>query len=197
MLNQTIPSYAYREYADDDNITCWFDQANSMTQYYVSWFFNANLPIYTEQSGSLLDWIANGLYGQYRPILGGVLTTDDVFQRCITWAFYKGDGKVFNVRWLKRRIQRWLTGSNGTDQGVNQTYNISVTFSSPNVCHINILTNSSGTSGGAFNTYQYNTTQYNEAYFNISIASLLREAIESGAVELPFMYEYIVTIDGS
>ena len=197
MLSQTIPAYVFQEYADDDHIQVWFGQANAMTQYYVSWFYSANLPIYTQQSGSLLDWIANGLYGQYRPTLGGVLSSDDIFQRCITWAFYKGDGKVFNVRWLKRRIQRWLSGPNGVDPGVNQTYQISVTFTLPNICTINILTNSGGKSGGTFNTYQYNTTEFNQAYFNISIASILREAIESGAVELPFMYDYVVKINGS
>ena len=41
--------------------------------------------------------------------------TDDVFKRILTWHFYKGDGKNFSVRWLKRRIWRFLQGANGTD----------------------------------------------------------------------------------
>ena len=39
--------------------------------------------------------------------------TDDVFQRILTWDFYKGDGKYFCMRWLKRRIMRFLVGANG------------------------------------------------------------------------------------
>ncbi len=197
MLSTIIPCYPYQEYSDDPNITCWFDQANAMMQYYLSWFIWANLPIYTKQSGALLDWVANGIYGQYRPTLGGSLATDDIFQRCITWAFYKGDGKVFNVRWLKRRIQRWMDGPNGIDPGVNQTYNISISFSSPYTINIDILTNVGGKPSGQYNTYMFNTTEFNASYFNTGLASILKEAIESGAVELPFMYDYVVRINGS
>jgi hypothetical protein len=42
-----------------------------------------------------------------------VITDDDTYRRCITWHFYKGDGKYFNTRWLKRRIWRFLYGTNG------------------------------------------------------------------------------------
>ena len=29
----------------------------------------------------------------------------------MTWHLYKGDGKTFNTRWLKRRVMRFLTGA--------------------------------------------------------------------------------------
>lgn len=41
--------------------------------------------------------------------------TDDVFKRVMTWNLYKGDGKRFCVRWLKRRVMRFLIGINGWD----------------------------------------------------------------------------------
>lgn len=53
-------------------------------------------------------------------------TTDDSFRRILTWAFYKGDGKVFTPRWLKRRINRFLTGLNGTDVPNDTTFDVSV-----------------------------------------------------------------------
>jgi hypothetical protein len=40
-------------------------------------------------------------------------TSDDLYRRIITWHFYKGDGKYFSIRWLKRRIWRFLYGPNG------------------------------------------------------------------------------------
>jgi hypothetical protein len=43
-----------------------------------------------------------------------VTTDDDTYRRILTWHFYKGDGKYFDVRWLKRRIWRFLFGQDGT-----------------------------------------------------------------------------------
>lgn len=43
-----------------------------------------------------------------------VITNDDLYRRILTWHFYKGDGNYFGVRWLKRRIWRFLFGVNGT-----------------------------------------------------------------------------------
>lgn len=40
-------------------------------------------------------------------------TTDDIFQRIITWYLYRGDGNDFSVPWLKRRVLRFLVGANG------------------------------------------------------------------------------------
>jgi len=99
---------------------------------------------YRGQAGPLLDWVAAGIYGFIRPTLSSgrfrsvgpyntaayntlpynalrqlgpknvTVTSDDIFKRIITWNFYKGDGNRFNVRWLKRRIMRFLLGVNGS-----------------------------------------------------------------------------------
>jgi hypothetical protein len=55
-------------------------------------------------------------------------TNDDVYRRCLTWHFWKGDGKYFAVRWLKRRVMRFLTGVDGTGGMTDETYQIGVTF---------------------------------------------------------------------
>ncbi|MDE2467975.1 MAG: hypothetical protein KGL35_04350 [Bradyrhizobium sp.] len=147
-------------------------------------------------SGALLDWVAQGLYGMDRPTLasGGtsnlgpyntltynsakynsyvvgnpsqyVIASDDIFKRCMTWNFFKGDGKQLSIKWLKKRVQRFLTGTNGVDPGVDQTYNVSVTFEAGNVVHIRVLS-------GSYDT--------------------LKSAILSGALQLPFQYTYSVT----
>jgi len=41
-------------------------------------------------------------------------TTDDIYRRVLSWHFYKGDGKYFNLRWLKRRVWRFCYGMDGT-----------------------------------------------------------------------------------
>ena len=181
--------------------------------------------------GALLDWVAEGLYGiQRQPLSHGTpktvgalntwvldslalnttknaggatyyATSDDVFKRIITWHFYKGDGKYFNVRWLKRRIQRFLTGLNGTDPGINQTWQISITFSTGNQVIISLLSGIRNITGGAMlNRMGLNTmglNQLNTTYtqFNpIANAAVLKDAINSGVLELPIQYSYIVQL---
>jgi hypothetical protein len=236
MLTVTIPAYTYIQYADDVNVSAFTTQYNAMAQTYVTWFATASLPVYTLQSGTLLDWVANGLYGQYRPTLGGQPATDDVFKRGITWAFYKGDGKTFTVRWLKRRLQRWLLGPNGIDPIVGQTYNISITFGTKpieivnnlsnfgefnggmfntaqfddsgknwqlgfhtvgmqRIIYINLLVGQGNTFGGPLNTSEFNTAQFNGNFYDTSIASTLAEAINSGELQLPLQFLYIVRIN--
>ena len=71
---EIIKSYPYVQFADDENITAWFDAYNSYAQQYLDWFNNTPLAVYTrsEISGALLDWVANGVYGCYRtPIAFG------------------------------------------------------------------------------------------------------------------------------
>lgn len=200
-----IPSYLYEQYNDDDNLWALVNAYNSMAQGYLDWFNNINLPVYTgdQIAGPLLDWVARGVYGLPRPTLSystglpsvgpfntypldtiafddgntAVATTvfnvtDDIYKRILTWNFYKGDGFVFNVRWLKRRVMRFLAGTNGTDPGVNQTYQISVKYTSTTVVNITI------SSGSAPTTY----------------APVLRAAILSGVLPLPFQYNYNILI---
>lgn len=142
----TIKSYLYVQYADDDNLQAYVAAYNGCTQAYVDWFNTVCLPYYPGLTGDLLDWVAEGLYGEVRVPLAspvtpaeGMLNTevlnsltplgmlnsyvppsqtvfnlsDDLFQRVITWNFFKGDGKRFTQSWLKRRIMRFIMGANG------------------------------------------------------------------------------------
>ena len=69
-----IQAYPYVQFADDDNISAWFDAFNEYAQVYLDWFNNTPLAVYTNDniSGDLLDWVAAGIYGCYRtPIAFG------------------------------------------------------------------------------------------------------------------------------
>ena len=123
---KTIPSYLYTLYQDDDDLQAFVAEYNTLTQGYVDWFNQVDLPIYTGPLivGYFLDWVSMGLYGYVRP----AGTMDDVLKRSLTWHFYKGDGRYFDVRWLKRRVMRFLEGVDGTDQGTASTYDVSVVF---------------------------------------------------------------------
>lgn len=182
-------------------------------------------------SGPLLDWVALGLYGMVRPTLSSgrnrdvgplntyppntlapnqrktigpsdvTVTTDDVFKRIMTWNFYKGDGNVFNVRWLKRRVMRFLIGVDGTAPNIGQTYAISVTFGG-DLISIRITPGSRLISGGALpnriglNRLPPNSliTFANPTQPQFPMAPTFKEAVESGALQLPFQYSVTVGV---
>ena len=198
-LQQIIPAYCYTQYADDDNIQAFNTSYNDEATQFLLWFNTLNLPIYTGGivSGALLDWVAEGVYGQYRPSIttGSVgnfesinqspineqainsrriknnevlqSTTDDIFRRVLTWNFYKGDGFVFNTQWLKRRVLRFMNGANGISPTIDQTYTCSISVS-----------------GRAFTV---------NVSGNSTTGQLLNTLIQSGACITPFMYTFTVT----
>lgn len=230
MINKTILSYLYWQYNDDENIQSFVNAYNIMSQEYIDFFNAINLPIYTQDqiSGNLLDWVAEGLYGLKRVTIGlffinqfigsinsyaintyptngfsgstNYTLTDDVFKRVITWNFYKGDGTVFNVIWLKRRIERFLFGENGTDYS-NPTYRISVSFSSHTHVVIGVInTIVIPIKGGIINFFSINTVPINTLTFTIqhlhpiALASMLEIAINSGLLQTPFQFTFSVNI---
>lgn len=171
MLKEIIKAYLYQQYKSDDNLQAFFTAYNSMSQEIYDWVINANLPIFTGNYnyGSQLEWIAHGIYGQYRPIISSsktvvygpyntikfnqvalngrkkktttnqITTSDDIFKRVMTWNFYKGDGFNFTITWLKRRILRFLQGVNGADIVNDQRWGISITFGDEGQINITII----------------------------------------------------------
>lgn len=233
-LTEVIPSFLYEEYADDDDLQAFVAAYNDLAQGYVDWFATIGLPVYTGPSivGTLLDWVAQGIYGMVRPALQSgrnrdlgplntypynmlplnrrklvgprdvTVTSDDVFKRIITWNFYKGDGNVFNVRWLKRRVMRFLIGQNGTAPNVDETYLISVTFGAGSVVSIRISVGTRAITGGAlynrfgFNRMAYNAlmTTFNPAPNPPAFAAVFKQAMESGALIVPFQLNFSVEL---
>lgn len=228
-----MASYLYEQYQDDDDLQAFVSSFNELAQIYVGWFATTLLPVYTSDaiSGSLLDWVAAGIYGMFRPSLSsgknrdlGPLNTyglneialnvrktigpinvtvasDDVFKRIMTWNFYKGDGNLFNARWIKRRIMRFLLGVNGTAPNVDQTYDVSVTFG-PGIISIAITVGTRSIVGGALcNRFGCNemacnaiSTRFNPAPMQYALEPVLKQAIESGVLTFPFQYQVFISI---
>ena len=149
-LQQPIPSYLYNEYSNDDDLQAFVTSQNSLAQGYLDWFNSTPLGLYTSPNitGSLLDWIGQGVYGVSRPVLTSISTiisagynayaynsldynglsytqtgsaayaSDDLYKRVLTWITYRGDGQIFTMGWLKNRISRFLNGANGSDYDV-------------------------------------------------------------------------------
>jgi|SRR6185437_5585558 len=191
-LQAVIPSYLYQEYSDDEDLQAFVASYNTITQGYLDWFNQTPLSVYTSDniSGSLLDWIGQGIYGMPRPVLAssqviieagydeqaydtvpynylaysasGTATTanDDIYKRVLTWNLYKGDGQVFCLQWLKNRIARFINGVAGSD--------FDVLDSEPSIT----------VSAGVFTV----------SYFASQIYSDLQLAYANGALAFPFQY---------
>lgn len=183
-------------------------------------------------AGPLLDWVAQGLYGITRQALptgnnqnlgqfntytfntlafnvhknigpqNVVATTDDIFRRIITWNFLKGDGNVFNIRWLKRRVMRFLYGTNGINYPVDQTYQVSVTFGVGNQVNINLISGGRSITGGAvFNRFAFNVQAFNgvqtrkTSLIPLPNVAIFKQALQAGVLNLPFQFSYIVNLE--
>jgi hypothetical protein len=182
--------------------------------------------------GSLLDFVGEGLYDIKRPVLpagnvqakgplntysfnemalddydaGGptqfYVTDDDLYRRVLTWHLYKGDGKLFDIQWLKRRIMRFLTGADGTPGQTDQTYQVSVTFGANHEVNINLQSTRRFSSGGAImgaglmNEFYLN--EYETTSVQIPVSPYVKQfkaAVENGTLELPFQFTWIVNIN--
>lgn len=163
------------------------------------------LPSGTNQNiGPLNTWVLNSIPLNTLQIIGNqnyYATTDDVFKRILTWHFFKGDGKYFTIRWLKRRVMRFLVGDNGTAPDIDQTYLVSVTFGVGNQVNINIDNGTRTVTRSAL----LNTFALNEVYLDqldstfvseppFPLASVFKAAVESGVLELPFQFDFVVNI---
>ena len=110
----------------------------------------------------------NTMYAYQNTTPGTVYTTsDDIYQRLLTWHFYKGDGKIFSIKWLKKRVMRFLIGANGTAPLLDYTYPVSIVQSG------------------------YSMTITVPIY---PAAAYLAVAVASGAAELPPQYSYSFVI---
>jgi hypothetical protein len=220
-----LASYLYQQYADDEDLQGFVDSQNDAAQTYLDWFNSAALPYYPNLTGDLLNWVMKGLYGLDRTQLAspktpasGMLDTvllntftlneyvastqtfysinDDVAKRILTWDFYKGDGKHFSVRWLKRRVMRFLAGTDGLDPRPYQVSADGTIVLNPN---FQIGAESTGAIGVVFGAGTV-TVSIDQSLLSLqlnlapNILQLFKLAFEGGALELPLDYTYSVNI---
>lgn len=243
-LLSVLPQYLYEQYADDQSLIAFVQAFNEIVQSYVDYLNTVNLPVYTGLQGKLLDWVALGMYGFERPLLpigvGQTLgpyntapyntiaydaydhiapteyfaTTDDVFRRILTWYLYLGDGKQFNIRWIKRRVERFLAGMDGSGgpsaagspsnaqmYPPDSTYDVGVTFGVDGQININLQTVIRTATGGAlYNFAPYNGFAYNDLdseAMSLPVSPLVpifKAAVDSGVLAFPFQLAPIVNV---
>ena len=157
-LTQIVPAYLYEQYQDDADLQAFVSSFNTLAQGYLNWFNAYPLAIYTAPavSGSLLDWIGQGVYGIGRPVISSLVQTtrgalssvplnaistnaflqirsgtaqiadDDIYKRVLTWHLYTGDGRQMSIPWLRKRVARFLFGVGGSDISANDLLSVQI-----------------------------------------------------------------------
>lgn len=219
MLDQISAAYLYEEYADDPDLQAFIAAYNAGQQTMQGWFWSNILAYWPGLQGDILEWCGEGIYGLPKTSVAtaasqalGPLNTEvlnsatlnsfvpsaqtvyalsgDMYQRILTWHLYRGDGRNFSIRWLKRRIVRFLLGTNGLDPqpelpgftvGCENTQAISVAFSL--------------VSGSNLCTVTINQTLLSLlATIAPNVLSVFSAAFEGGSLELPLQYSYEVVL---
>lgn len=223
--DSNLGSYLYQEYTDDEDLQAFVAAQNAAAQTWLDRFNTIALPDYTGLSGDLLNWVVEGLYGLKRtqlasplsPAIGMLNTeilntavlnnyepstqifydiTDDVFKRILTWDFYKGDGKRFTTSWLKRRIIRFIVGTDGVDPQpvmVNADGTVSVnpdfTIGVETTYAVGVLI-----ANGVVTVSIDQSTISLQTQLAPNILQLFKLAFEGGTLDLPIQYAYAVNI---
>lgn len=200
-MRETIqPSYLYQQYADDAALQAFVDSYNAITQIYLNTFNTLNLPIYTSSviTGELLDWVAVGLYGIYRPSLSDpVGYTSEGAYNTVTYNVvpYSGDVQlspgtsyVVTDDYYKRIITWNFYKADG--------FQFTCTWLKRRIYRF--LYGVNGVAPDIQSTYNFSVTYSAPSTITIQLiqseASLiLNSAIQARVLALPFNYTFVVT----
>jgi len=126
------------------------------------------------------------------------VASDDIYKRVLTWYQYAGDGRQASIMWLRRRVARFIYGTNGTDVPNDALATISIT-------------NSTSYPPGAFGTNKYNNgPPYNDVdddyeretlahaltiiVPDMVISTVFAALVAGGILALPFQMKFTVLI---
>lgn len=206
-IQNTIPSYLYQEYADDETLQAFVSAYNTLTQQYVNWFNQIDLPVYTNPliTGPLLDWVARGLYGFVRPVLP--YGSQQVVGPLNTYAFnalpeLNALLKVGNTNFFAttddifKRVITWhFFKGDGNRFDIRwfkrriMRFLIGVNGTNPNIDQTYQV------SIKFFSAYQVTIDIETGGAVTPTLAMILQSGIVSGALETPFQFQYNITIN--
>jgi hypothetical protein len=174
-------------------------------------------------NGALLDWVGEGVYGIERPVISSVaskvtgaydtktydaspygvrkvtsygsvaIVNDDIYKRVLTWHLYLGDGRQMSVQWLRRRIARFIYGTNGTDIPADDFQKIWIQRS-PAARSGSFVT-------GPYNTQAYDTSSSTKRLTRHSmqiglhtgqISQVFNQLLSQGDLAVPFQIKFNV-----
>lgn len=193
-----LPAYPFVQYNDDPYVVAFFDAYNAMAQAYLDAFRELALPYWPSPrlTGYLLDWAAQGIYGQHRPA-----------QQLVHWQ--KEDGPYNTVEYDQIPYAHLSNFVNGQYAFMNDdifkrvlTWNFykgdGFQFSVPWLKRriARFIHGKDGHAPPLTDTFDVSVT-VNKGLFTLvipdygdGVADELKGAIQQGFVKLPFMYRF-------
>lgn len=199
ILGQTIPSYLYQEYQDDDNIASLVMSYNDIAQNFATFFNQIGLPVYTggQISGSLLDWVGQGIYGIARPVFtttatlrAGPIATFAIASGVTIGGYLYEESGTATVATddIYKRVMTWNLYKGDGFQ-----------FSTPWLKRriYRFLNGINGTDPGVSQTYTISVDETPGEFAitvpNTTAAQFLSQAFANGVLNVPFQYSFEVT----
>lgn len=195
-----ISAYPYAQYTDDDAVQAFFLAYNYLAQQWINDFNALNLPLYCALAGSLLDWVAQGLYNLTRPILGtprarpaglGPYNTADYNIIPYAGAVLSGGPAPVYQPVTDDEFQRIITWHTYKGDG----YQYSTRWLKQRVHRF--INGAAGILTTNDNTYDvsvtYNGTDVSIEVPSSAIAQTLSLAVLDGVLALPFEYDFTVS----
>ncbi|WP_336284228.1 hypothetical protein [Citrobacter arsenatis] len=202
-VSKTIPAYPFIQFSDDEDVVAFFSAYNEIAQEYLDAFNSLTLPYWPVDmiSGSLLDWIAEGIYGETRK---KVQTSQEsvakgpynsVEYNAIAYARLKNYTPGSTDHLADEYFKRILTWNFYKGDG----FQFSTAWLKRRVARF--LHGPAGLDPVLQHTFDVSVTS-NAGMFSITItemgdgiATFLKTAIEQGMVKLPFIYTFNVTVN--
>lgn len=200
--DKIIPAYPFIQYNDDEDVVAFFDAYNEIAQRYLDAFNALQLPCWTSQliTGWLLDWIAQGIYGQLRPALqitkeqtqkGDYNTIEYNTIPYATISNYVAGQYSYLSDDLFKRVLTWNFYK-------NDGFQFSVPWFKRRIARF--IRGKDGIDPPVDETFDISITSKNGTFFvyipdyDDGVAEALASCIEQGFVKLPFMYTYVVVV---
>lgn len=201
-VDKILPAYPFVQFMDDKDVVAFFEAFNEMAQVYLTAFNNLALPCWTSSyiTAELLDWIAEGIYGEKRPqlqaseasVAKGAYNT--VEYNAVQYAGMKKYEPGSSLYLPDDYFKRILTWNFYKGDG----FQFSTDWLKRRIARF--LHGKNGIDPPLQNTFDVSVTS-SSGVFAIGIqengsgvATLLKSAIEQGIVHLPFIYQYNVTV---
>ncbi|MHA1063406.1 hypothetical protein ACR9GP_05790 [Enterobacter ludwigii] len=197
-VKKIIPAYPFVQYNDDENVVAFFDAYNEMAQGYLDAFNALALPCWTSPAitGLLLDWIAQGIYGQSRPAVELVPFVaahgpyDTVEYNDIPYAFiqnYRAGEYAYMDDDMFKRVLTWNFYK-------GDGFAFSVPWLKRRIARF--IHGKDGTDPPVQDTYDVSVSSSASVFtlkipdYGDGIAPALKACIQQGFTKLPFIYTY-------
>jgi hypothetical protein len=199
-LQQSIPSYLFLEYSDDQNLQAFVASQNALAQGYLNWFNGTPLGVYTSPNitGPLLDWIGNGIYNIPRPVLSSQTTSVASGYNATAYNTVPYDGMAFTSTEtaviasddIYKRVMTW-----NLYRGDGQMFTIGWLKNRVN----RFLNGANGADYAALNNPPWIGVSGN--VFTISSApnaifTSLQQCLANNALSVPFQYSFLFASNG-